>query len=572
MLMQLLMGLSLLVCQPAEEIKLLEIVPADADMVFSIKDFGELRKSWNQTSVNKFWNEPGLQALYKEFQSLFSEDFPEESKEILDKVMGAIDSISGDMVFFANINNIEEGDVYLGALIAPGEERDKFDELILGELKEIIKELEEKEDLAWNSDTYEDVDLDLLDLLEEDGQVGQAILGDTGEVVFLVASGKSEQCLEWAHSLIHALKGEADWDLFIESDRFLDVREKAAVERDFELYLDVNKYLSQIIEFEDLEEISFVGLKDLDRLYMAGGLNDELSFDMGAYLGVRGEGLIRKILDCFMGAPPKEFMRFMPSDSTQFYLTYANLDRIFKTAMETFRSLSEEEYNSFMAMYNMMVKGRLGIDPEKDILEQLNGAFGGGVVKVPQEEALIISEERDDIMTPGSVYILGVKDQEIFKTNFEKMLRALGVYVSMKKEEFQGNRIYSIQVPGTPMRIHWAYLGGAMAISPFPTAIRATVRSAMGDSAATMETHEKFQELMDAYPGLTGVSMASIPDMIDEMVEMFRGLLAEEVSPEIQKMLKNLPDRKIIDKHFSGCFGSIYGFNDQGVWMVLKSY
>lgn len=578
---------AVMLCPFAEDESLLHLVPLDAHLVISVDDMKALRDSAEESAWMKFLQDPELEPFMDMILAELEEEI--ESEGIYEDLSPRkfMDAVSGGVTFFATFRSMEDKAFTLGFLVEPGEERDAFDEYL-----ESFRGLLYDEDasLTASTDVYEDVELEIFEALAEgmEGEEVQGgfILADVGEVVFILADTHPERNIETAHNLIDAIRGEGEGESILDSPSLQHARERAGGPASLEVYLDQQGILSKL----PLDEVpEFVGLDDLTTLYFRAGIGSGEELNVACFLGIEGEGLIREFVDLLMGEAPTDLFASMPANAFSASAAYLDINGMLKKMLDLFRDLAEEEYNTFRNGYEDFVVKRLGIDPEKDIVELLDGRFASFDIEIPEEEYAPMRAAADSggLFAPvdmgmnlGSLSLIGVENMEAFRSNLVRMLRALGVYVSLKKEDFQGQILYSIQVPMFGMRFHWTYLDDLFCVSPFPSTLRSFVRMRVHEDQPSVKGREDYADFLEEHGEGTMVSIMDTAIFLKAFVGGFAGAmigLGESVEFTVEGETftagsANLPGPEIVDEYFEGFTGFFMEVDEEGIRIGIRCW
>jgi len=557
---------------------LLEAVPAEADIVVSIRSVQELRDTAGSGAWGRFFKDPEMTACIESWMSLLDVALAEDEEQELSP-FGLIEIVSGGMALFADI----EGEKNFGAglLLAPGAERDAFDEY-LGRFTDFMLEMEKT---ANSSDTYADEELLIFEPEESMYENPGIILCDTGEVVLLCGHSSLDRCQELVHAVIDRLHGDAAGECILESALFLDAREGTGGPGMLEIYADTGGIVATIFEEAggDSEEESgnewaaLLGLDGIGTSYLTADFGEGEEFDLVLTQGLRGEGAIRGFADCFMGPLQRDQFELMPKNSVSAGVSTVDINGIYKKFLDLLQATDEDAYATYRQVYETMIQQRFGIDPEKEILALLDGRISSFTIPVPEEEVEAVGALIEGVAPQGIVYMIGVKDAALFQTNFEKALRAFGVYVSLKKEDFLGNQIYSIAMPAGSSRLHWIYSSGLVAFSPFPTPVRALMRLLAHEDQPSVMDREDYVPLIESSPGASALSMAETANSLKMMIGAFEMMAPmfmmmpsgpmqmEELTELPAGNVPHFPSQSLVDKYFKGVMGSILKVDETGI-------
>ncbi len=564
--------------EPADDDALLAVVPRDAQVVFSIKSVEGLRGDWTANAWGRFLADPEVKSLFgalgERIDFDMTIDFKREGSDEMNPVE-LFGTVSGGLAGYMCVKDASPPDVNVeaGLVVIPGDERDAFDEYY-----EAFKEyMLERDDFSDYTEEYEGVELLVMEKMGEEADDVKAcnVIADTGDAVIIVGSVPIEAAIEKMERIIDILRGEGESESILDSEDFQQARSVAGDSGDMECYIDVgimiDMGLAAGLEKGDpsFMKVKFfadlLGFNEFSSCYFNADLEEGDEFEIFFLLGLEGEKPLRSFLDCFMGKAPLDLLRFMPAEAIGVSAQFMDLNALYLKILDLWKSISEESFLQFRGFYDQFVKQNYKIDPEKEILAQLDGRFAGFTVELAEEEA----EEMAAAMGPGAMnaggcFIIGVKDTKVFQSNFEKTLRAVGVYVSLKKEEFQGHEIHSVAIPIQGMRLNWFFSEGVAVFSFSGTPIRSFIRLLGHEDQKSAKDREDFASLIKENLDAAMVSIAESGKSLKNIIKVFKTALeARDRAMGLEPL--PFPSDEVVDKYFSGVTGTFVIVNEKGV-------
>ncbi len=491
---------SLLFCAPAEDVDLLTAVPADAHIVVNIESVGDLREAFGENAWGQAFLDPEVTALVDGFMKIIdkNEEVDEEIAELMPTRLWS--TVSGGITLFASIEGKERGGATV--LIEPGEDRDAFDEYLISFRDFLL----ERESTGDSIEFYGGEELLIITSEEDEGDSAPClVLCDTVDVVILSIHSSADSVVETVQRIVDVLKGEETGECLLDSEPFIDAREIEGGAGMVEIYADAGNLIAMALEVvregdegEDDPEIEkaleILGLGDISSIYMKVDIGAKESLSQALFVGIEGEGAIRSFAECAAGPLPREFFKFFPAESVSASALFLDVDGLYTKILDMVNAIDESALEGYRGMYNTMVKERFGIDPENEILALLDGRFASFSIEISEDEFV---DTGLGMANTGGVLAIGLKNAVVFQANLEKMLRVFGLYVSVKKEEFQGYTIYSIAVPGMPSRMNWAFGSDLMATSFFPTPMRSFIRLMTHEDQPTLAAREDYASMIE---------------------------------------------------------------------------
>lgn len=561
---------------------LLNYVPADAQIVVNLRSVAELRQSVDGNAWGKFIRDPEVQALIdywaEKMELTGGEDV--DWKEL--SPLNLYEVVSGGMVLFMKI---EGKDRYGGGVIVdPGEDRDDFDEFI----DRVQEKLLDNEDLIDSLETYDGEEILVFEENEEEGDGAEGgesreftlFHCDMEESMVLYIDASKEVGLEKTQKLIDSLKGNSSGECILDTALFMDTRKNAGGPALIECYADLSNLIALMIEYARSEEeidakgeaiIDALGLSDISAAYARAELGEGENLDGALYLGIEGEGALRGFADCLMNPYPRDMLKLMPKEAVALSAANIDINGIYTRIMDLIKAIDEQFYMQIRQGYDGMIKQRFGIDPENEILALLDGRIGSFNIKVSEEESPAAPSMFGGAPNMGALWVIGSKDAATFQTNFEQILRVFGLYVSLKTEEFQGQKLYSIALPGSTAQLSWTFSSDTIALSVSPSALRAFVRRVVSEDQPTALDRKDYITFLEMGTGSCAVSVSetatSIKSMIDVIEQLFNNpAFAVQVETEMDLSdMPPLPSNETVDKYFSGLSGIFVDVDEKGL-------
>ena len=553
---------------PGEGDSLLRAVPAGSEVVAAIHDIGAAREALVDSSWGRFLQDPEAVAFLEAAAGKLDLSSGRIEEELGDlSPLKLADSVTGELVVFLDMEEFGRGAG--GVLLELGESRDAFDEY-LAHFEEMLRDKGFEESAA----SYADLDLTIFEP-ESEGE-GNLILADRGDAFVLVVHTDREAGLGLMQDILDTLADDSDRVGVDEEDVFQQARERAGGGGDAEIFINLTKAVPLWLAGAGLdpEALGFLGLEDLKSLYWRVDLGTGEEVGSVLWLGLEGDGLIRALIDSFGGERPAAFLSSVPADADACTAGFWDLNGMYTRILDAIEQQDEASYQMYRGTYDQMMKQQFGIDPEQEILAQLDGRFGGFSLPVPQEErAGAAALGMNAGIGNGGLSLVGVKDTDVFQANFEKTLRAFGLHVSMKKEEFQGYMIHSINLPVGGLKLYWTFAEKWFAFSFFPTAVRSYLRLLANEDLPTIERREDFAAFFREHAGCSWISAGDKARNMATMVAVVtQGLNAVGGPGDGGGAPLPVIGPGTIDKYFKGMIGTAVQVDDAGVRVEVSAH
>ena len=465
---------------PAEELPLLSLVPEDARLVLHVPDLGALRSRFAGTALGRFLADEtvrgGLPAFREWILGKRWEAAPEEEKLFL----SLLEEVEGELAAFVRPRE-GGGDFAVLAARAGGKVR-AFRE-VLERVKEKLPRLEK---FRLSTDVFGDARIFVLEPAGEGTGGNVLFMAEDGRTVLFAADRDREAGMEAVRKIFDTLyAGEAEEKTILDAPRFRRGRERTGGPGQGEFFVDLAAELGRGIPEGSV--LSLMGLGALEYFYARIDLEKEEPAVF--FLGLAGGGLVADLAAALTSRGANDLDRYIPAGALRFGLGWIDLASMYEASLDFLARGFGEEFARYRTFYEEKVKKRLRIDPEKELLENLDGRTAVFTVEVPEEEMArfperLRSEIASDLLFPGTAYLAGLKDGDAFRAGLEKTLRALGLYVGLHREKTASGTIFSVAVPGSGIAFYWAFHGDVFACSFFPGAIRAFLRTAAGGRGA----------------------------------------------------------------------------------------
>ena len=542
-------------------IDLLDSVPSSAVVVFSVHDLDGLRTRASEHAWTSFLADPEIDDVmsFLADQGISWSQVMADSELPIDP-LAFCDSIHESMVaFIAPVGEANEPG--FGILFAPGAERAAFEDQFDGLLEVFDNEL------VGSADQYGDVELALFEQADENDEA-DLVSFELGGVAAIVGAAGAEHALALAHGVIDSLEGQAEGPGAASTEALANARSSAGGRRSVEAFVDLKSIFALAAGDEEQEEfltvIEAVGLTEMRWLYASADLGMGEELDVSISVHVPQESYLAAYLNLF-GPVPRELGDFLPPDASSISLANFDLFGAWTTTLDILRAEAPDQLEEMQAGLDM-VSTSFGLDIEQDLLAQISGTFASFTTHVPEEEMEIamggiastlgVGFEGFD---QGTTTIIGLVDADVVELFLEDALSMGQMYAMVEHEDFQGELVNSIVMPGMG-GIHWSFIDSALLISEFPTALRAALRKpGHGDSESALEAPKFRQRLQDQ----ADASMASVADtgqtvrMMLAAGSMIRGFAeaSGEMPAEVADM--PLPSPDIATKYFSGTLRSL---------------
>lgn len=555
---------------PAGE-DVLALVPDDAVFLAQIADVDGLEAAARKNDWYLFLHDEEVWPFVEHLSKVFTDSIDEGGAQAISEfeeelgfgLLEAFDALSGSIAVHVSIPDGGGGDddFLAGVTLLLGEDRAAFEEI----LDAILGRLDEEWDSTYS--TYADVNVSEY----AKGEGSPIFVAEQGNYVSFMTGKDRDAVLEAIQTQIARFKGEESTVGKADSELLARARKATGMAGQIEAFVDVERIL-------DLMEAA----GELEGGDMPASVRAELMQFSWAHLVLRiGEG---ELLDlrlgvswpsgelfggfaATMGVVPQDLLRLVPRESVNATAGALDLPKTWKWFLSTVQRLDPDGHAEITAGLETMGMG-MGVDFEKDLIEQITGSFASFSVEVPREE---ISGAMA-MMSPGAAvpgapslapaYLLGVRDTGRVLGAIDKLLVASELEPMHRIEEFQGYQVHRLDVQGM-FKVYWSATEGALVLGMAPTPVLTALRLAGKEGAPTLLAREDFARAFQEHRGATMVSVNDTAQSlrnvlitlqsVSTMVPMMAMASGEEVPQDMPFGPDTpWPTTAAVDRHFSG--------------------
>ncbi len=531
-------------------VDLLAIAPADALLVVSTDRFDAIRERASQNTWKRFFADErlGIGQLFEALLESQDAQHPWASAtEVLDTVHGQA------LFFFAPVKSGK--DFGGGGLVQPEAGLDAF----LGHYDRLLAWAETQEDTVRSAKTYEGVDLDVLE--HNSGGEGDAVvLFETEGVVGAGMATNLDDALGIAFGMIDRIGGHDKSGGFASNAEFVAARGSGSTPA-----LDVHVQIQELIAasgegWDDAgdEEKAMARKAGLDKVRWAHlradvGTGEVLDLSFRVHVP---RGTLAGDLADLLGPLPTELLKQMPGEGTSFLLANYDVAGLWK-AIKAF--MAEEDPEALKEMEAGLAEGmgETGLDLE-ELIGALTGRFASFDMRVPAEEmpelAMYGAEQVPDSVQQGGAWFIGMSNMDLAGRAIEALLEQGQMGPMVKSETYLGTPIHSLDLG--MVKPHWALLPDGVAMSMYPTPLRAFVRQRTADAGPSAADEPRFADTARSFGGasvLTITDTATSVGTMLGMVQMLSFMAFEMVEdPSQYTLFTDPPDPKMAAQYFKG--------------------
>lgn len=268
--------------------------------------------------------------------------------------------------------------------------------------------------------------------------------------------------------------------------------------------------------FDVAEMMRTLGLESMQKFDMSIAADGE-RVQVDTELGLAGE---LGLLGAFVADQPSlKLLRAVPDDVENFTLMTLDAKVLFETVGKVWKAMGDEapmSWDDAMAQASEATKLRM----KEDLFDHLGAQM---LLLNPTAKEGAEEEPRSEIdaalqMLPGCI-ALELKNGKAFGESMETMIRSFGMQAARKTEEYQGHKVYKLNIGGM-LQIEYAVTDDMLLLSlRNDESAQRTLRSTLDASkTAEGEMPARIKSLVAGLPeGWSGIAVAS-------MSETFKGL------------------------------------------------
>lgn len=530
--------LSLLLCAlPAQDKSPFRFVPADANFVVRISSPAKWQQQFAKAQITKLFQSQTLAPMVGMMQEGYAQAIEElrgEGTIDADLIDALVTTYTGDIVIAAKVDlsNLEE-------IMQTGEQPEFEVVMSLSpdgsfDLAKIAAEVEKAADKNPPSrGKVRELSVGNLKtrILEQDDGPNMSLptLVD-GHLVMFLGSKLEPQINRAIAATGHFTGGNATASMFVHAE--LGSLMKAMTSA-MGAAMDM-----QGAPFDVAEMMRTLGLESMQNFDMSIAADGE-RVQIDTELGLAGElGLFGAMVS---DQPSLKLLRVVPDD-VDFNLMTVDAKVLFETVGKVWKAMGDEapmSWDDAMAQANEATKVRV----KEDLFDHLGAQmlFLNPAAKDGAEE----EEPRSEIdavlqMLPGCMAI-ELKNGKAFGESMETMIRSLGMQAARKTEEYQGHKVYKLNVGGM-LQVEYAVTDDMLLLSlRNDESGQRTLRSVLDASkAAEGGMPARIKSLVAGLPeGWTGIAVASMSEGFKSAAKamQLQAQMGENMPPQVEMML-----------------------------------
>jgi hypothetical protein len=547
---------------------LLQAIPVDAWMVFSVRDLDSLRQELRANSWVRMFQDPQLQDIFhwgmEQGHGLdWKSNLPVDPCEVLDALHG---SAAGFLVAQGDSKEPTGG----GLLLRPGAEHGDLDrhlEKLLGlaaQAGRLTHETHGAIDLrvfefGQHPSAEEPEDAGEREEAEQAGphKDGCMVFARNANLISACFGEDREHCVELAHAILdRASDAKASGATSIAAnERLLDARRNSNRAGEFEFFVDLQAILARNqAGAQEEPAMAALGFSRMRWIYGSAnfGPGEEVDFNFSA--DIPQAGFLRKI-HRLLGSQPREVAKLCPKRSASVGLFNLDLWGLWQSAWKLAGELDPE--GKPRASFDMAVQS-VHLEVEDDFLSQLTGQIATFTLEVPADEwadgegQLLGGALPYGAPRLGSVMLIGVRDEQVVESFVDQVLALVDQAELVDLDEYKGLEVHSLEIEDM-FTVHWAFADHALMVSMYPSALHASLDLVADREQPSVLDHPRFKPVLAALTDAPMVSIADTGVMLKLLLETMRAaVLADAAAGGETSGMPPLPSSELVDRYFKG--------------------
>lgn len=568
--------------------RLLRATPEDAAVVLSTHDFDSIRAQLEGNSWWKFAHEESMQGWMESLWASLESETPvwgnvdgggedeadaeaaaaeraesaAKVRKVFDQVSSFMHAVHGPCVGFAKFDSLDE--VAAGVLVDPGADRAAFEGWVDQFLESMFA------DAPKETTTYESVELRLYEVPSSESDDEELfVYFEHAGTCALVLAPKREIAFSVAHGVIDRQRKQDGAQGVLGNPRFQAARASGDSKARIELFVDVARFIEIGMrddppDDESRKEMDLIGVQELSWARAVCDIGQGEQLDLELAFGIPKQGALARIFS-HLRPCSEAFVRSIPRDAISVGTFGLDIAGLWNEGWEIAAELSPEGTAAARKQFDGAGEMLGGVDLEADLIEQFSGDIASFTVAVPDEEyraALgaafeLMPEEAREVLERapkvGNAFVIGLRDGKVVEGCVEKLLDASGMGASIEIEEFQGDTVNLLEIPGAGTRFSWVFQDRRVVISQYPTALRALLSHKPDAEGGSLYQHARWGPHLGANKGAAMLSLAGTPESLKSMGTAFQTLGAILPSnPATSLFTTGWPSPEAIDRLFSG--------------------
>lgn len=545
----------------------LELLPVGTVLVVGVSDLDGVRRAGGENRWVDFLTDERVRPLTEHLFGALRQGLAQDADEAgldLDPAE-VLASVHGSVHFFVAPAG-DQMEPSLGFLVDPGADGTDFAAFF----EQLTAHFASHADF-----TIEELENGELASLRTEGELDHTVLLRTdGVYAFLGARGR-DAALDVAGEIVQRAGGRGEGPGLARGEALSAARDAVGRgTRHAELFVDLDQLMhvtgaGDDVDAQTRQVLELLGLDQVDWVYARAGLGAGETLDVEVAVELPPEGRLREWLDLFGPRPTDLAARWVPAQADSIALCRYDLHGLFRSVLDVVRKQSTDAYRQVRGGMDMMSRN-MGVDLEKDLLEQLTGEFVSFGVQVPEHEALGamglaaagIQGLSDRALHRGSATVIGLRRPERVESFLDQVLTLSGADEMVSLESFQGRTIFVLGDADAGVTVQWSFVEGGVVVSSYPSAMRAALRRASASEEPGALDAEKWKRALAGAGSSSAVSVADTRTSMRAglaLAATLRGLLGAQMSafgdsglgaPAFLKA--PWPDPATADDHFSG--------------------
>lgn len=253
---------------------------------------------------------------------------------------------------------------------------------------------------------------------------------------------------------------------------------------------------------------------------LALGAGEALDLTLGMH--VPADSLLSSLAQCFRPVPAGLVEGF-PDRSLGVGAVGYDVARAFDALRDFLRAKHPQALQQLEAGLQM-AGGQLGVDLEKDVIDQISGRFASYSVRVPESEVRPLFEAAGlpPLVAQGGALLVELRDPAPVRRALERVLLACQLEREVEEQDCDGTPVHSLSFQGV-LGLHWAFTEQGLLVSEYESALLAGLRREGRGGGAELA---RFQQGLEELQGASAGSLVDTESSVEALLTMASTLFA----------------------------------------------
>lgn len=289
-------------------------------------------------------------------------------------------------------------------------------------------------------------------------------------------------------------------------------------------------------------------------------------------LGWTGQGHLAGMLQAIFASAELVTPRYVPDSYVSMNAIRFDIGQGIDAVMSVMREVEPEQAAEAEAMMEMFFQQE-GFNVRTDVIDNLAGEIGFYQAKVDDEMEALPGTEDDPM---SLTFLLPMADGGKLEVAVDALLRQSGFHAMRKRDEFQGEAVYSVPLPMLGSGLHYTISGDLLVISLSRSMLEDVLRRHGGADLPTAAASDAWAEAVDLLDGHapTSVGFQDAGESVKGMLEALTALARGEIpgvtvggmpARDPDQIPFEVPDPEIASQYFKGTSVTVVRVHESGI-------